>query len=239
MRQPSRRREILFLREILCSREILSPREILAPLGREILALREILRPRRAFAVVALAAATACGGDADATRAAAAPDTTPAAAAAAAAPAHGAHAADDAALVLTAADLDAWERGREREIALVRAARARGRAATTPAERAAAAQAEWEDATIPDAARSVGLAEADYRRVRETVDRVLETLDFQGAIDGPLELDTTRASPEARARLTEDPYAALPAATADAIRARLPRLVVLWNAYAGLTALNG
>jgi hypothetical protein len=57
-------------------------------------------------------------------------------------------------LAFTAADLEAYERGIAREAQLVVAARERGRAAKTPAERAKAAQAEWEDQTAVGGAQA-------------------------------------------------------------------------------------
>ena len=138
-----------------------------------------------------------------------------------------------------AAELEAYARGRSREIALVRAARERGRAATTAAERAAASQAEWPEQTMAEAARAAGLPVARYRAVRTAVDHVLETLDLQGAIDGPLAMDTANASPAFRRRLTEDAFAALDAGSAAALRAALPRLAALWAEYMELVAQNG
>lgn len=137
------------------------------------------------------------------------------------------------------ADLDAYERGFQKEIELVQSARERGIAAKTPEERARAAQAEWEDQTAPEAARSLGLSPERYRQTRDAVNRVLETLDFQGKIEGPKEINMELASPELKARLTEDPFAALPPASASALRTRLDRLVPLWVEYVNLTAVGG
>ena len=154
----------------------------------------------------------------------------------AAAPAGGAAAA---AAALTDADLDAYERGIAREIELVKAAQEGERTATTPQARGEAMQAQWKEQTMPAGAQSAGLPPERYRDVRETVNRVLETLDFQGKIDGPLSMDTARATPEMRQRLASDPFAALPPASAAAIRGRLDRLARLWGDYVKLTAVAG
>ena len=151
-----------------------------------------------------------------------------------AAPAPGA-----AAFAFTQADLDAYERGMKREIELVRAAKERERKAKSPQERFQAVQAQWEDQTIPGGAKSAGIPEERYRRTRETVDGVLQTLDFQGKIDGPMSMDTARATPEMKERLRSDPFAALPPASAAALRARLNRLVPVWVSYVNLTAIGG
>ena len=142
-------------------------------------------------------------------------------------------------LAFTAADLEAYERGIMREAELVRAARARGAAATTPAERGAAAQAEWEDATIPGGAEAAGMPAARYRQLRSTVHRALQTLDFQGKIDGPQSLDTANAPAEMKARLTSDPFAELAPASAAALRARLDTVARAYVGYLSLTAVNG
>jgi hypothetical protein len=71
------------------------------------------------------------------------------------------------------------------------------------------------------------------------VGAVLRTLDFQGTIEGPLALDTARASAEAKREFGRDPLADLPPASAAALRERLPRLARVWAAYMGLTAVNG
>jgi hypothetical protein len=176
-------------------------------------------------------ALAACGGGGDG----ASSDAAPAAGSGAPAAADGA----PAAVELTAADVEAFERGIRRETELVREARARAAAATTPQERGDAMQAEWEDATIPEGAKSAGLPEARYRAVRATIGRVLQTLDFQGKIDGPQSVDTANAGPELRARLAGDPFAELTPASAAALRAGMDRIVPAWVEYVGLTAVAG
>ena len=139
----------------------------------------------------------------------------------------------------TAADLAAYERGIAREADQVRAARERGRNARTPAERGAAAQAEWEDATIAGGAQAAGIPLARYRQVRATLHRVLATLDFQGKIDGPQEMDVSAASPEMQRRLAGDPIAELAPASQAALRARMDAVVQAYVAYMTLVAVNG
>jgi hypothetical protein len=140
---------------------------------------------------------------------------------------------------LTAADVEAFERGLARESEAVRAAQARASAATTPAERGAAAQAGWETATMPEGAKAAGMSPERYREVRATMFEVLRTLDFQGKIEGPMSIDTTTASPEMRQRAMRDPFAELTPATADAIRGRLSSLAPVWAEYINLTGVAG
>lgn len=147
-------------------------------------------------------------------------------------------AAREALFAFTDADLEAFERGLAKEIQLVRSAKARADAATTPEERGLAAQAQFEHQTAPEAARSIGVDPVRYEATRETVVRVLTTLDFQGKIDGPMELDKSRASPDMVARVEGDAYAGLPPASAAALQARLPRLVPLWKEYLSLTIVS-
>ena len=186
---------------------------------------------RALFGVMLLLAG--CGGE----------DTADVRDGAAAAPAAEAGAPADAApagaFAFTEADLDAYERGLQAEIELVRAAQERAGSASTPEARGEAMQAQWKEQTMPAAARAIGVAPERYEQVRETVHEVLQTLDFQGKIEGPMQLDTSRATPEMRATLARDPFAALPPASAAALRARLDRLAPIFARYVRLTAVGG
>ena len=146
---------------------------------------------------------------------------------------------DERPFAFTAADLDAWEKGMKKEIELFKAAQAKSAAAKTPQERAAAAQAGFETATAPEAARAVGADPERYLRTRRTVDRVLETLDFQGKIAGPKEMNLELAAPEMKERLSADPFAELDPASAAALKERMDRVVPIWIQYTELTAVSG
>ena len=139
----------------------------------------------------------------------------------------------------TAADLDAWERGMKKEIELFKAAQAKGAAAKTPEERGAASEAGFETATAPAAARAIGADPVRYAETRRTVDRVLETLDFQGKIPGPKEMNLEMASPEMKERLSKDPFAELDPASAALLKERMDRIVPVWIEYTELTAVSG
>ena len=139
----------------------------------------------------------------------------------------------------TEADLDQFERGLRREIDAVKAAQAKAATATTAQERGEAIQAQWEMATIPLGAEASGLSEPRYRDVREGVNRVFTTLDFQGKIDGPLSIDLERADPAMKARVGGDAFAGLPPEAASALRARMDRLVPVWSEYMKLVAVAG
>lgn len=139
----------------------------------------------------------------------------------------------------TDTDLDAYERGMRKEIELVQAARARGDSAKTPEERGAASQAAFESNTAPAAAQAIGAPPDRYQATRRTVNRVFETLDFQGKIPGPMEIDTARVSPEMKRRLSGDPFAELAPASAAALRARLDALSRVWMEYIKLVAVAG
>jgi hypothetical protein len=144
-----------------------------------------------------------------------------------------------AAVEITAEDLAAYERGIAREIEAVRAAQQKAAAATTAQERGDAMQAQWDTATIPQGAEASGLGEARYRAVRTVVHDLLRDLDFKGEIEGPLSLDVARADDATKARLSGDVYARLPAASAAALRAAVPRLAPVWGEYMTLTAVAG
>ena len=147
--------------------------------------------------------------------------------------------ADDAPFAFTSADLDAYEQGMRKEIELVLAAKARGDSAKTPAERGAASQAAFETTTAPEAAKAIGASVERYQATRRTVNRVFQTLDFQGKIPGPTELDTANASPEMKQRLASDPLAELPTESANLLRARLESLSKVWIEYMKLVAVAG
>lgn len=144
-----------------------------------------------------------------------------------------------AAFALTDSDLDAYQKGLTKEIALARAAQERGRNAKTSEERAKAAEDEWEAQTIPGGAEASGLPLDRYRDVRKTVNKVFETLDFQGKIDGPLDIDVEHASADMKARLSGDPFSELAPASAAALRAKMSKLIPVWVEYMKLTAVNG
>jgi hypothetical protein len=188
----------------------------------------------RTFSVAFLAAATTIVGCSSGDRSPSTGDTTVVASPGADAPS-----ASDAPFAFTDADLDAYEKGLRKEIELVQAAKVRGDSAKTPAERGAASQAAFETSTAPAAAQAVGAPIDRYQATRRTVNRVFETLDFQGKIAGPMELDTARASPEMKQRLATDPFAELAPASATALRARLDALSAVWIEYMNLVAVSG
>jgi hypothetical protein len=188
----------------------------------------------RTLSVASLAAVTTLVGCSSGDRSPSTGDTT-----VVASPGPDAPMAGDAPFAFTDADLDAYEKGLHKEIELVQAAKVRGDSAKTPAERGAASQAAFETSTAPAAAQAVGAAVDRYQATRRTVNRVFETLDFQGKIAGPMELDTARASPEMKQRLATDPFAELAPASATALRARLDALSAVWIEYMNLVALNG
>ena len=146
---------------------------------------------------------------------------------------------DSQQVAFTEADLEKFERGLRREIDAVKAAQQKAASATTAQERGEAMQAQWETATITLGAEASGLSQARYRDVREGVDRVFTTLDFQGKIDGPMSIDLERADPDMKARVSGDAFADLPSEAATALRARLDRLVPLWSEYKKLVAVAG
>jgi len=142
-------------------------------------------------------------------------------------------------ITFSSADLDGFEKGLAREIELVRAAAERASRATTPQERGQAIQAGFEQTTMAEAAPVTGLSAERYRLVRETITTLLTTLDFQGKIDGPQSMDTSRADAAMKARLASDPYSVLDPGSAAALRSRMDRIVPLWVQYVNLTAVAG
>lgn len=186
--------------------------------------MRIRLRPLFFCAVVV----AACGGDGDAAN-----DSAPADGA----PPQGV-ATEGAGVAFTDADLAAYERGLAREIELVKAAQAAADTASTPESRGAAMQAQFDMNTIPEGATASGLG-GRYEAIRRVVHTTMRTLDMQGRIEGPVSIDTARATPEMKARLAKDPLAELPADAAAALRARLDAVAAQWAEYTRLTAVGG
>jgi len=147
--------------------------------------------------------------------------------------------ASEQAAELSPTDLEAYAKGLAKETELVRAAQERGRTAATPEERGAAQQAQWDDATIPEGAKAAGLPVDRYRAVHATVHRTFRWLDFQGKIDGPMQLDTLSATPEMKARLARDPFDELTPPSRAALQGMMDRLVPPWIEYVKLTAVGG
>ena len=143
------------------------------------------------------------------------------------------------ALELTSDTLLAYERGLKKEIEAVRAAQQRSGTATTAQARGEAIQASFEEATIPQGAVAAGLPVEEYRALRDTVNGIFRTLDFQGKIDGPLSMDLSRADAATKERLGRDPLADLSSGSAAALRAQMDQLVPVWIEYVTLTAVAG
>ena len=143
------------------------------------------------------------------------------------------------AITLSAADLDGFEKGLAHEIHLVKEGKEQARRATTAVARGNAIQSTFEENTMAKAVPASGLSLERYRLVRQTLSRLLTTLDFQGKIDGPQSVDTAFADAEMKARIASDPYSALDRSSAELLKGRLDRVVPLWIEYINLTVVGG
>ena len=146
---------------------------------------------------------------------------------------------DSTPVAFTEDDLEQLARGLQKEIEAVKVAQVKAASASTPQERGEAIQAQWETATIPLGAEASGLPVSRYRNIRNAVDRVFTTLDFQGKIDGPLSIDLERADAGTKARVSGDAFADLAPEAAMALRASMDRLVPVWSEYQTLVAVAG
>jgi len=146
---------------------------------------------------------------------------------------------DSTQVAFSEADLDKFALGLRKEIDAVKAAQQQAASAANAQARGEAIQAQFETATIPSGAAASGLSEARYRGIREQVDRVFTTLDFQGKIDGPLSIDLERSDPQMKARVSGDAFDGLPSESATALRARMDQLVPVWSEYKTLVAVAG
>jgi len=140
---------------------------------------------------------------------------------------------------LTAADVDGFVKGITKEAQLVREGQERASRATTPVERGNAIQSTFEENTMANAVEASGLPLERYRLVRQTLSRLLTTLDFQGRIDGPQSVDTAMADADMKARLASDPYSALDSGSAELVKSKLSVIAPVWVQYVTLTAVNG
>ena len=180
-------------------------------------------------AVVVLCLAVSCGGAEQGGVPAQAPASQPS----------GTAANDAGPASFSASDLVAYGKGMTREIEAIRAAEKEEAAAADGAARARAAQMKWDTETIPLGAEAAGLPVERYRAVREAVNEVFKTLDFQGKIDGPMQIDLSRVDEATRARVARDPFNDLAPESAAALRAEMDRLVPIWIQYVQLTAVAG
>ena len=140
---------------------------------------------------------------------------------------------------LTAVDVDGFVKGITKETMLVKEGKERANRAVTSVERGNAIQSTFEENTMKNAVEASGLPLERYRLVRQTLSRLLTTLDFQGKIDGPQSVDTANADAEMKARLASDPYSALDSGSAQIVKSKLSTIVPAWIEYITLTAVNG
>ena len=90
----------------------------------------------------------------------------------------------------------------------------------------------------PEVVAASGLTLDDYRAVRDLVDPVFTTLNFQGKIGPPRSINLERA-PEWKERLAGDPFDQLSPASAKALREHMDILVPPWSEIVRMTAQNG
>ena len=140
---------------------------------------------------------------------------------------------------LTAADVDGFVKGITKETELVHEGQERAKVAATAVERGNAIQSTFEENTMKNAVEASGLPLERYRLVRQTLSRLLTTLDFQGKIDGPQSVDTAHADAEMKGRLASDPYSALDSGSAEIVKSKLSTIIPVWIQYITLTAVNG
>lgn len=137
------------------------------------------------------------------------------------------------------ADLNSFIIALGKETEILRAGQERQRTAATPQQRIDALQSTMEEARIPEAARAAGMSVDRYTVVRSTIMPILQTLDFQGKMKGPMTMDTTRVGEEAKTRLRGDAMGGLSAASRSALTAALSRIEAIWGEYVALSTQGG
>src|SRR3546814_9574602 len=90
----------------------------------------------------------------------------------------------------------------------------------------------------PEVVATSGLSIDDYRAIRDLVDPVFTTLNFQGKIGPPRSIDLERA-PEWKHRLAGDPFDELSPASAKVLREHMDILVPPWSEIIAMTAPHG
>lgn len=136
-------------------------------------------------------------------------------------------------VAFSGADVDAFQRGFKEELAYLH------KPPKTAANRFGDVTEEAKGAAVAVGAKASGLDANKYRQMHDAILTVLRTLDAQGKIPGPVQVDLSRVSAEQRKQLERDPFLDLPAASASALRARLQALTPMWAEYIGLTAVAG
>lgn len=142
-------------------------------------------------------------------------------------------------MAFSEADLSSFITALGKETEILRMGQERQRTAATPQQRIDALQSTMEEARIPEAARAAGMPVDRYRSVRSTIMPILQTLDFQGKMKGPMTMDTTRVGEGMKARLRGDAMAGLPAASRSALTAALSRIEAIWGDYVALSTQGG
>lgn len=94
------------------------------------------------------------------------------------------------------------------------------------------------DGEAGEVLEAAGMTIEEYRAVEQQVEPVFTTLNFKGEIGPPRSIDL-EAAPEWKEKLEGDPFAALPAESAAALRRNMDTLAPLWGDVVGLTAQHG
>lgn len=204
--------------------------------------MTNVLLRRAALALALTAALAACGKD----QAPEAPQAAAASAAEATAPAENVGRADAAPVdaeqaPLAASDLEAYARGMQQEVALLKAAGDKIAQARSGNDKDAEASAMMEMAnldTTAEGAKAAALSPARYGFVKDAVDTALGKLEMQGAMQAmgdssqsdeltPEQRQQAEAGRAEVASTIGDPYQGMAADVAEAFKARQQALAQL------------
>jgi hypothetical protein len=137
------------------------------------------------------------------------------------------------AVAFTAADVDAFQRGFKEELPYLH------KPPKTASNRFGDVTEEAQQAAMGVGAKAAGLDLNRYRQLHDVILNVLRTLDIQGKIPGPVQVDMSRVSPEQRKQLERDPFVDLPGPSATALREKVGQLAPMWVEYINMTAVAG
>ncbi|HLV25383.1 MAG TPA: hypothetical protein VKZ41_03655 [Gemmatimonadales bacterium] len=134
------------------------------------------------------------------------------------------------AVELTDANLAALERGLREELVVIRSPGRGSHYGVSLSEHSPEAG---------QVAAAAGISVEEYREIREVVERVFTTLNFQGKIGPPRSIDLDNAGEEFRMRLESDPFNELSQGSAAALRSRMDTLAPVWSEIVSQLAQNG
>lgn len=139
-------------------------------------------------------------------------------------PGNVAHGAGATSIALTDALLQGYARGLEKEAEIIRR-----KERDLPGHMRVEVSARYPTDESREVLAAAGLTAEEFVAVQRAVEPVLDLLSLQGKLEPKRSLDLERASEEQRRRLESDPFDALPAESANALRRNYGDVTRPWS----------